>query len=76
MCWREMLPILITFVTFTFGYSLTAVITRYRLSLYPLLEIVAAGLLFVWSGGVYFGFPTKENFPSLLKRSEAQTVRE
>jgi 4-amino-4-deoxy-L-arabinose transferase-like glycosyltransferase len=41
--WRKTLPIYIVLLAFTLGYSSVAVITRYRLPLYPLLEILAAG---------------------------------
>ena len=60
MCCRKMVPIPITLITFTIGYSLVAAITRFRLPLYPLLEILAAGgvlsgvaalqLLFLYEG--------------------------
>jgi len=46
--WRKMVSIYITLLTFTLGYSLAFVTTRFRLPLYPLLEILAAGgVLFV-----------------------------
>jgi 4-amino-4-deoxy-L-arabinose transferase-like glycosyltransferase len=46
--WRKIVSIYITLLTFTLGYSLAFVTTRFRLPLYPLLEILAAGgLLFV-----------------------------
>jgi 4-amino-4-deoxy-L-arabinose transferase-like glycosyltransferase len=41
--WRKTLPIYIVLVAFTLGYSVVAGITRFRLPLYPLLEILAAG---------------------------------
>src|SRR5207247_820366 len=41
--WRKTLPIYIVLLTFTLGYGLACVITRFRLPLNPLLEILAAG---------------------------------
>jgi hypothetical protein len=41
--WRKTLPIYIVLLVFTLGYSSVAAITRFRLPLYPLLEILAAG---------------------------------
>jgi 4-amino-4-deoxy-L-arabinose transferase-like glycosyltransferase len=41
--WREMLPIHIALLIFTLGYATVAAITRYRLPVYPLLTIMAAG---------------------------------
>jgi 4-amino-4-deoxy-L-arabinose transferase-like glycosyltransferase len=43
----RLLPFYISFVTFTLGYGVALVHTRYRLPLYPLLEILAAGGLLV-----------------------------
>jgi 4-amino-4-deoxy-L-arabinose transferase-like glycosyltransferase len=41
--WRRFLSIYAVLLTFTFSYSVGAIATRYRLPLYPLLEILAAG---------------------------------
>jgi 4-amino-4-deoxy-L-arabinose transferase-like glycosyltransferase len=41
--WRKTLPIFTVLLAFTLGYSSVAAITRFRLPLYPLLEILAAG---------------------------------
>jgi len=41
--WTETLSIYIVLLVFTLGYSLAAAHTRFRLPLYPLLEILAAG---------------------------------
>jgi hypothetical protein len=41
--WRRFLSIYAVLLTFTFSYSVAAIATRYRLPLYPLLEILAAG---------------------------------
>src|SRR5207245_11114670 len=41
--WHKILPIHIVILAFTLGYSSAAAITRFRLPLYPLLEILAAG---------------------------------
>jgi hypothetical protein len=43
-------PCYVAFATFTVGYSLALVTTRFRLPLYPLLEIMAAGgVLTIWA---------------------------
>ena len=46
---RELLPICVTLVAFTLSYSAALVVTRFRLPLYPLLEILAAGGLILAS---------------------------
>jgi 4-amino-4-deoxy-L-arabinose transferase-like glycosyltransferase len=47
--WRKFLPIYVTLISFTLGYSLAFVSTRFRFPIYPLLEILAAGgMLFVF----------------------------
>jgi hypothetical protein len=49
---RKILPIEITLVAFNLGYSLVGISSRFRLPLYPFLEILAAGgVLSVFSGG-------------------------
>ena len=46
----SLFPFYMTFVTFTLGYSIALVYTRYRLPLYPLLEMLAAGTLQIIAG--------------------------
>jgi len=41
--WRKTLPIYTVLLAFTLSYSSVAAITRFKLPLYPLLEILAAG---------------------------------
>jgi 4-amino-4-deoxy-L-arabinose transferase-like glycosyltransferase len=41
--YSRLFPYYMSFLTFTLGYSIAMVTTRYRLPLYPLLEILAAG---------------------------------
>jgi hypothetical protein len=45
--WRKLLPIYVSLLTFTAGYSLAFIATRFRLPIYPLLEILAAGGMLV-----------------------------
>jgi 4-amino-4-deoxy-L-arabinose transferase-like glycosyltransferase len=51
--WSKFSPFYIAFLAFTLGYSQAFVSTRYRLPLYPLLEILAAGGMITLYGRYY-----------------------
>jgi 4-amino-4-deoxy-L-arabinose transferase-like glycosyltransferase len=72
--WRKFFSIYTAFLTFTVGYSLAYVATRFRLPLYPLIEILAAGgMLMILER--YSLFAKRNLWPSLRVQSSDRSSR-